>query len=110
MVKIQLTVVLTTITVADRFFAYITQNIHSKRCDEQKMFFSSVNIPFLATFYSFELHFYFFCAIFSAKLLKLTYFWRKNLNFECLPLQICNYVGTTKQQWGGLGGHLTTCM
>ena len=75
MVKLLLTVVLTTVTVADRFLAYITQNIHSKRCDEKiKFFSSSLNIPFLATSNSFELHFYCFCAIFSAKLLKLTYF------------------------------------
>ena len=33
MVKLQLTVVLTTVTVAGRFLAYITQSIHSKRCD-----------------------------------------------------------------------------
>ena len=33
MVKIQLTIVLMTVTVAGRFLAYITQSTHSKRCD-----------------------------------------------------------------------------
>ena len=33
MVKLQLTVALTTVTVAGRFLAYITESIYSKRCD-----------------------------------------------------------------------------